>query len=366
MRDNIHVIKSTISNFNNSMSKVNENEQNLLKNMDTVNNMLNKISNSNDKLEIKSQLSSLFNSLEAIILTLSFDIDDVNNAILFAKLNILHPTVLSPYQLYNELDKHRNALPKNHELAVSLTLQNIHQLLDISKLVCYYHLNRIVMLIKIPLVLPQTYNLFNIIPLPVPYDISKPDTFVLIAPTSSYVAITADHMFYSPIKDIEKCKVISGKCYVCVLTNVYSTIANPTCETTLITEVVQNLPDSCEVKLLHGHVDIFHKISNNRWLFAQSEPGKCHITCKNNPISYDEILFSIGILKLPKNCKAFHKTLQFDPITENYISNSSNKPVAQTVVMSNVQESFSDTEDEIRTPVTVKRNIILASQNHSP
>ncbi|XP_028164770.1 uncharacterized protein LOC135081622 [Ostrinia nubilalis] len=324
MKDNIHVIKSTISSFNNSISKVNENEKHLMKNMEVIHNILENVSNSNDKLEIKSQINSLLTSLESIILTLSFDIDDVNNAILFAKLNVLHPTVLNPYQLYSELDKHRNSLPKHSELPVSLTLQNIHELIDISKLICFYHLNKIIIIVNIPLVLPQVYNLHNVIPLPAPYDISKPDTFVLIAPNTPYIAITGDHMFYSQIRDLSECKMISEKCYVCELVNVYSTIANPTCETILLTEIVNRLPDNCNVKLLHGSVDVFHKLTNNRWLFVQSEPGKCHISCDSQSDDPNVILFGTGILTIPKNCKAFYKTLQFIPTGETVIKNISN------------------------------------------
>lgn len=325
MKDNIHIIKSTISTFNQSMSKVNENEKHLLKNMEIVEEALIKISNSNDKVEIKSQLNSLTNSLESIILTLSFDIDDTNNAILFAKLNILHPTVLSPHQLFNELEKHRNSLPRHYELPVPLTLQNMHELIDISKLVCYYHYNKIVIVVKIPLVLPQIYNLYNVIPLPTPYDMSKPDTYVLIAPTSPYVAITADHMFYSLIKDIDKCQVISEKCFVCPLISVYSTIANPICETTFISEVVKTLPKSCATKLLHGSIDVFHKLSNNRWIYVQSEPAKCHINCENNLESNNVVLFATGILSVPKGCKAFFKTLQFNPTSESLVTNTTIK-----------------------------------------
>lgn len=325
MKDNIHVIKSTISYFNNSISKLDENEKHLLKNMETIHEILKTVSNSNDKLEIKSQITTLISSLDAIILTLSFDIDDINNAILFAKLNVLHPTVLSPHQLYNELDKNRNNLPNHYELPISLTLRNIQEIIDISKLICYYHLNKIIIIIKIPLVLPHIYNLYNTIPLPIPYDISKPDTFVLIEPTSSHVAITADRMFYSQINNINECKVISEKCYVCVLSNVFSVIASPTCETTLLSEVVNKLPEMCVTRLIHGSIDLFHKLSFNRWIYVQTEPGKCHITCDNKEVNTDVILFGTGILELPRTCKAFFKTLQFTATGETLISNVSNK-----------------------------------------
>lgn len=324
MKDNIHVIQSTISSFNNSMSKVNLNEKHLLENMETIHKILDTVSNTNDKLTLKTQINSLSNSLEAIILTSSFDIDDINNAILFAKLNILHPTVLSPHQLYNELDKHRNKLPSHYDLPVPLTLQNIQELTDISKLVCYYHQSKIIFILHIPLVLPQTYNLYNIIPLPVPYDISKPDTYVLIQPTSSYVAVTNDRMFYSLLRDINKCKLISEKCYVCVLNDLFSVVVNPTCETTLLSEVVTKLPDFCVAKIVHGSIDVFHKLSFNRWIFVQSAPGKCHITCEKSDVNLDVILFGTGILTLPKNCKAFYKTLQFTAVGETSLGNVTN------------------------------------------
>ncbi|XP_041978575.1 uncharacterized protein LOC121732689 [Aricia agestis] len=324
MKDNIHVIQSTISSFNNSISKVNLNEKHLLENMETIHTILDSVSNTNDKLTLKTQINSLSNSLEAIILTSSFDIDDINNAILFAKLNILHPTVLSPYQLYNELDKHRNKLPSHYDLPIPLTLQNIQELTDISKLVCYYHQNKIIFVLHIPLVLPQTYNLYNIIPLPVPYDILKPDTYILIEPTSSYVAVTGDRMFYSLLRDIDKCKLISEKCFVCVLADLFSVVANPTCETTLLTEVVTKLPDSCVAKIVHGSIDVFHKLSFNRWIFVQSEPGKSHITCEKSDVNLDVILFGTGILTLPKHCKAFYKTLQFTAVDETSLGNVTN------------------------------------------
>ncbi|KAI5632121.1 baculovirus F protein domain-containing protein [Phthorimaea operculella] len=289
--------------------------------MEVIHETMDKITTTNDKLEISTHLNSLLNSLESIIMTLSLDIDDINNAILFSKLNILHPTVLNPHQLYSELDKHRNSLPKHYELPVSLTLQNMHEIIDISKLICYYHFNRIIVVVKIPLVLPHAYNLYNVIPLPVPYDISKPDTYVLIAPSEPYIAITVDHMFYSQIKDIDKCKLISEKCYLCVLVNVYSTIANPICETTLLTEAVSSLPESCSSRFIHGSIDLFHKISGSRWIYVQSEPGKCHITCNNEPNSSDVILFGTGILNIPKACKAFYKTQQFVPVYEIPIVN---------------------------------------------
>lgn len=322
MRDNIHVIRSTISTFNSSISKLNENENRLNQNLLSINKAFELISNSNDKLEIKSQLNLLLNSLESIIISTSFDIEDLDNAILFSKLNILHPTVLSPQQLYSELVQHRNNLPSHCELPITPTLHNVHELIDISRLVSYYYKHKVVIILKVPLVLPQTYQLFHIIPLPIPFDVTKPDTYVLVAPTKPYVTITVDRMFYSLHDSVERCKTIS-EYYVCELNtvSVLSTVANPTCETILLTDKVNKVPKQCDVKLITGHIDVIHKLSGNRWIYVQSEPAKCHVMCDNDPVSYDEVLLGTGFLTVPNKCKAFFKTLQFTP-SQTYTSNT--------------------------------------------
>ncbi|KAF9416056.1 hypothetical protein HW555_006468, partial [Spodoptera exigua] len=285
------------------------------------------ILNTNDKLEIKTQLSLLLNSLESIIITLSFDIDDVNNAILFSKMNVLHPTVLSPMQVYKELELHANRLPRHAELPIPLTLYNVNEIINISDIICYYHESKLILILKIPLVLTQVYNLFENIPLPISYDNKTPNTYILIAPNKQFLAISLDRLFYSQFDSVSECKMIKDKCFVCALSNIYSTIASPSCETILLTDVIDKLPKSCQTRILRGNVDLFHKISSNRWIYVQSEPNKCHIICTGDPSDHVEILFGTGTLHIPKYCKAFYKTLTFipsDSITSNLTTTISN------------------------------------------
>ncbi|XP_026325845.1 uncharacterized protein LOC113234653 [Hyposmocoma kahamanoa] len=327
MKDNIHILKSTITNFNSTINKVNYNEKLLNNNFKILNETLGYLINSNDKIEIKAKLNLLLNEIESIVMSLSFDIDDINNIILFSKVNILHPTVLSPYQLFSELEQNKHFLPKHCELPLTLTINNVHDLIEISDILSFYYISKLVVVLKIPLVIPQIYDLYHTISIPAAYDVSKPDTFVLIAPSKQYLAITNDRMFYSLIESVEKCKVVSNQCYVCELTSVFSTIANPTCETVLITEVVNKLPSLCQVRLVQGHIDVFQKLTNNRWIFVQSEPGKGHFSCENEHNKYDEILFGTGVMFLPKGCKVFYKALQFrasqtiETNVTNFISN---------------------------------------------
>lgn len=307
MKDNIHVVKSTVNSINNTIIRIKENEKIIDNNRQQIQMQIDQ----NDKLDIKSQLDSLLSSLEGIIIALSFDVDDVNNGILFSKVNILHPTVLSPFQLYSELEKHRNRLPKDYDLPFKLTLENIHEVLEIYNLICYYSNEKVVVVIQIPLVIPQSFDLYHIWPLPIPYDSVKPNTFALLAPSRPYVAITKDRGSYLLLQTIDTCKTIPNKHYICPLSNIYSTKDNPTCETTLLIDPTAKIPKMCNIKILHGIIDVFQKINNNRWLFVQSERGRIKFKC---PIrTYDEVLFGTGIMTLPKYCKAYFKTLQFIP-----------------------------------------------------
>lgn len=63
IKDNIDIIKSIISTFNQCMSNDNENE----KNMQIMEEPMTKVSNLIVKLEVKSQLNSVTNSLDIII-----------------------------------------------------------------------------------------------------------------------------------------------------------------------------------------------------------------------------------------------------------------------------------------------------------
>ncbi|KAF9404771.1 hypothetical protein HW555_014177, partial [Spodoptera exigua] len=279
---------------------VKENENRLNDNLNKIEKTFANILNTNDKLEIKTQLSLLLNSLESIIITLSFDIDDVNNAILFSKMNVLHPTVLSPMQVYKELELHANHLPRHAELPIPLTLYNVNEIINISDIICYYHESKLILILKIPLVLTQVYNLFENIPLPISYDNKTPNTYILIAPNKQFLAISLDRLFYSQFDSVSECKMIKDKCFVCALSNMYSTIASPSCETILLTDVIDKLPKSCQTRILRGNVDLFHKISNNRWIYVQSEPNKCHIICTGDPSDHVEILLGTGTLHIPK------------------------------------------------------------------
>lgn len=143
--------------------------------------------------------------LETSILTLSFQLEDIINAILFSSQNILHPAIITPSQLHQELADNYRHLPSDLELPVTLNINSVHLILNISKLVCYYVNNKIVFVLQVALVNTREYVLFHSIALPTPYKPNEPNSFSLIIPNNKYIAMTKDKSYYSIFDDLETC-----------------------------------------------------------------------------------------------------------------------------------------------------------------
>lgn len=308
MKDNIHIVQSTINNFNTSILKLNDNEKRINKQIEK----LNYIFEQNNKVTTNcvnlSKINSILNLIEASLLSVSNILDTILNSILFAKANILHPYVLTPTHLFNELSKSK-MYKKNIEFPVSLSLENIHSIIDLSRMTSYYYNNKIMFVIQIPLINPVKFNVYKILPLPTPKDEYNFQTYVLIHSSKMYVALTDDRLSYALLDSLSDCHKVNYEYMICPLPSVLSTINNPLCETKLLTEVTLSLPDICDFKIIYGNVNIWQKLNDGRFIYVQSKPNKLSMKCKNNITDYT--LQGTGILSLKEDCTAYFQTLQF-------------------------------------------------------
>lgn len=312
MKQNIHIISSTISSFNNTIQRLNHNEVALNENMVKLDSILETISTSTNKLEVTSHLAMTFSALESSLMILNFKLKDLIDSILFGKQNVVHPSILSPMQLLNELNSRNNDLIRN--FPIELTQNNIHILIDIADVSSFVSDGKLVFVVKIPLALLVDYNLYHIYALPTPHDIHKPNSFALISPSTKYLAITEDKLTYSAMDDLSECKLMENNYYLCKLANVQSSVSNPICEVLIFSEFLSDIPDSCSYKLMYGNVDIWQKLMNNKWIYVQSDIARLSLNCNGNIVDHDVV--GTGILTVPKNCKAYHKLLQFVPSNE--------------------------------------------------
>ena len=312
IKEHILVTKSVLSTFNETIRKIKINEDNLSLAIDKLSQTLKKVTDTTNLLLINADINALFATLESSILTLSFRLEDITNSILFSSVNIIHPSIITPQKFYEELANNYRHLPNGFELAVNLDLSLIHVILNISRLVSYYVKNRIMFVLQIPLVSPQQFYLYQSIPLPIPHDNARPDSFSLIIPSHKYIVITKDKLHYGNLNSLEKCRNTNQENYICQLATVFPTSANPSCECELLSKVITKIPAQCETKFIRGDINVWKPLRNNRWIFVQSTSSKLSLDCLNSELSEINIL-GTGIINIPVFCKGYCKNTQLLP-----------------------------------------------------
>lgn len=304
VKENILISKSAITNFNETLIEINKNEDrlnNIIGNLSTRINNMTIVTNS---LLFKIAIQETFSVLQASLLSLSYKLEDIVNSILFAKTNTLHPSIITPNELYNELVANVKHLPKYSEFPIDLELHNIHVIIKLSEMISCILDNKLVYILKIPLVLITSFNLYKTVPIPVAHDAGSPSSFALIVPTATYIAISKDKSEYCTFNDLnDKCKLVTKNSHMCYNVNKFNTENEPICETEIINKVIHSLPSECKIHFISGVIHIWQNIGNNQWIFTHSEPTKLHIDCENE--NFDTIILGTGIVTLKPRCNGY-------------------------------------------------------------
>ncbi|XP_045783688.1 uncharacterized protein LOC123879838 [Maniola jurtina] len=306
VKENILISRTAIINFNETLIEINRNEKRLNDVIENLTSHINNMTIITNSILAKTAMQELFSALQSSLLSLSYRLEDIVNSILFAKTNTLHPSIITPKDLYNELVTNVKHLPKFSEFPVNLELYNIHIIIKLSEIISCILDNKLVYTIKIPLVLISPFNLYKVIPIPVAHNIETPSSFALIVPSASYIAMSRDKSEYCIFNDLNRnCNLIVKNSYICHEVAKFNIMNEPICETEIITKVIHSLPNECKINFISGIVHIWQNIGNNQWVFTHSEPTKLHIDCENE--NFDTILLGTGIVTLKPRCNGYCK-----------------------------------------------------------
>lgn len=133
-----------------------------------------------------------FQLLTYYLQTFSLYLDEITEAITLGRQNILHPILITPFQLLDNLIPTLQLLPKNLQYPVSLEDANAHILFKLSDVKIELYKNQLLAGIKIPLILNNQLTLYNILPLPGAVN----GTFVFIQPSIEWLAISESRQDY--------------------------------------------------------------------------------------------------------------------------------------------------------------------------
>lgn len=310
IKKTVVVSQSAIANINQSLHDINKNQIKLNSAVDTLFDNVKSINEAVMLDSFRIKFINVINCLQSHMLTLSFKMEDILNSILFVQNNVLHPSVLSAKQLYEDIYQNHKVIPKDKDLPLRLDLSNIHAIMNTAQLLCYYSDNKLIFVVKIPLVNVLDYKLYATIPLPIPHKDVNNNSFVYIIPTEPYLALSSDKSYFTYLKELSQCKIIPPEIYMCEISNIYSVPGNPSCDIEIMTKTLSEIPNSCMYKYIYGEVDIWHKLNNNNWIFVESSRDKLIIEC-GNKIIFESVISGTGILDVPIDCIAYYKSLKF-------------------------------------------------------
>lgn len=300
MKKQITIISDSIANFNASINALKINEEKLNLNIQLFNNFSEHTESSLNDLKLQSLVAEQISLLTQIAFDLSEFYDLLVSSITLAKHNILHPQVISPLTLLNELSK--IILKDGLQWPIPISYEDIHQYFDIIKLSVVYVDKSVIFALKIPLSEDSPYNIYEILPLPMPHNTSNLYSF--IEPSFKYILLSTSKVYYVGLQSLEKCSTISPGQYICQETKTTRTQEKPTCETLLLTSPSPKIPASCRTHTISAELEIWHPIHNNQWIFSISNPVQATLTCANSHI-VDIQLSSTGIIQLNPGCKAY-------------------------------------------------------------
>lgn len=117
----------------------------------------------------------------------------MTNSITFARIGMLHSSIITPADLTNSLQEISKSLVRNN-LRLPTFSSNITDYLDIIEPEAYQSNSKLIFALKIPLVEPEIYTAYHLYPIPV-LD-KRTGLFHILPTTQKHIARDDDSLLY--------------------------------------------------------------------------------------------------------------------------------------------------------------------------
>lgn len=217
-------------------------------------------------------------------------IEELETAITFAKMSVLHPSIIQPEDFLNEL---RNIQKHIRKITLPYAVNKSTILLfeKITKIKAYQKATKFVFILEIPLIEPTPYMYYHLYSFPM---LTNQNLFQFIIPKNKFLFINEYHYMLSN----SECQETTPEEYMCPLPEVSSLHPEMPCEVQLI-QFTQNY-SNCNPKLIKMKNKKIQKISANQWIIIS--PNETTITKICN-IEEKEVIQGSYILKIPSTCQ---------------------------------------------------------------
>lgn len=310
LQNTVHLLNSTINSkaskyFGNFSIKINEI-------VSTLNRLSKNDTEFKEKEELIVKIDELVSILNMILMSFKFNQSNLLDIILYAERGILHPLVISPVSLVNELSK-LQAYLDGLSFPINPVVENMHILYNLVKTNVYYLNGKISFVILIPLIDPRIYDVLKVSSLPI---LISNSTYIFVVPQNNYLAIYAvkQHYFLLDRLEISECNKIFVDNYICKQQKpIYLVHLHGGCEANLFSPTT-TIPESCEKRLMKLNHSIFIQLASaNTWLYVIPSEEIIDINCKLTSQRISIKLNNTGVLYVDSNCTAYTRSMILKP-----------------------------------------------------
>lgn len=295
----ITLLESTINKFKTMISNITHNQLMLKSHILRIEDTIKKVDLHQTNFEQYYLIHAVINQITLIYQSIYNILEKIEISITFAKINVLHNAIIDPKELITEIQKINNHL-NSDKLPLDSTSQNILNFEKIMVIKSFLKDFNIVFILELPLVEPETYQYFNLFPIPIPNN----QSFLVNIPYKSYLALSNDKYAYMD----QRCSEIQPQSYLCKETRTAFIEDSPSCAVQLIKHHV-NIT-SCRPFETKLHEMQATKITDGKWLITVPTRLISTINCQK---SVDNIpLFGSYLLESPTDCKIRIKSMIFE------------------------------------------------------
>ena len=305
-KDQMLVIKSAITSFNSTIRNVQRNEkvlkEGLLKLTSHVNDLTVTLYDETQALAMISehviQIGRVMDECREV-----FEL--IINALIHAQDGVIQPQIITAGQIKNAM-KDEQPIP-GLDYPVNIPSQDIMKMITPE---IYLQDKFLVYVIKVPLLVPEQFQLYQIIPFPVSGHLfnKSSNKYLYIESAKEFIISDALHQRYAKMMrhQVDKCFQLDELNFVCKEEfPIVSYKAGDDCEATLLHPSTTEAPKSCTHRMLEIKDTLWIKLFGNEWLHVSPHKEIFTFICGQGQSPQSVTLEGRGKLKLKPGCKGY-------------------------------------------------------------
>lgn len=289
VKDQISLTQSAIIKFNETIEKVSTNQKVMKSRILQLEQIMNEVTLTNANMYELIIFNTIFTQLITAITSIQQILNTLENAVSFAKLNTLHPSIINPIDLLAEL-KVIDPLITQNKLPFDINEENIILFEKTANVKGYIRGNEIIFIIEIPIVEIKKYNYFHLFAFP----IKVRNHYQVIVPKNKFLSLNELKYGFSN----EKCNEIASSQFICHSLATTTIHEDSPCEVQLLR--FSNNYNMCMPKIIQLSRTKLQKISENKWIAIF--PKEVIATQICNKDESNEALIGSYLITLSERC----------------------------------------------------------------